>query len=849
MTGVANISADQNWTFVQNVPFLVHLVAAADGSCSVDGYAFTHSQAAIDSGYNDLLFGMNQGGTKTNWGLNGRIYYCTITEGETVMRDFVPVMRVADGKPGMLDREHGVFYVNERSNAAASDFLTLPVKKSASAAASSVTLTVGENDTLSLANLAPICGNVKVVKMGAGTLAVPTTGVYFTGGIDVQAGALSFAGPVTSVEGLNLGNVMVASGAQAMLPATDGLTYGEAFTLNGGTLEFVCSGTAEPVTTYVTDSVTLNAGAKIRFDTTTLQATQFLLSTDGFTLGEGVESAVSCAELSAPTETVAEASGANGILVTVVTAPVTAVWTGAANNNDFNDSGNWSCTNVVGGALVDTLPDSHTVNYVLAVDADWSAATVTIPEGATLNMNGHRLKVTGLAGTGTITDAASGYLALEYLEGTGTQYIKTGYKMNSSSTADFKAYFTGQPSGHWHGVFGQRSSGSDKAGACLFLYNTNNKTTFWKTLNGDANTSLVPVMNTDYTFHISKTGAASTVTGGSFVNAVLGTATTTTCSGDAYIFNLRQGGGVWDGNRCAHMRLYYLTFSENGTPVHDFVPARRLPDGVLGLYDKNNGAFLVNSGSGSFTCGNVKSELALNPVAGGELEVYAPEGQTVTINTVNITGSVKLVKTGLGTLVMAKAQTYLNGTEVEAGTIKPSAANLATPYGAVGSKISATANGTVDFNGNANMNKYVYDFADGAKALNGGAAISSGAFTFTSFYTPVTTGAFTASLAGGATLDLTEWNGAWPITNVTAPAGATVTVKVDMDAEGFRTLALSKDAETGKHNGKLLSFGGARPADTTFVPDAVSANRCRFIEDENGDIILAFLRGFTLLIK
>ena len=70
-----------------------------------------------------------------------------------------------------------------------------------------------------------------------------------------------------------------------------------------------------------------------------------------------------------------------------------------------------------------------------------------------------------------------------------------------------------------------------------------------------------------------------------------------------------------------------------------------------------------------------------------------------------------------------------------------------------------------------------------------------------------------------------------------------------MDAEGFRTLATSKDAETGKNTGKLLSFGGARPADTTFVPDAVSADRCRFIEDENGDIILAFRKGFVIIIK
>ena len=152
------------------------------------------------------------------------------------------------------------------------------------------------------------------------------------------------------------------------------------------------------------------------------------------------------------------------------------------------------------------------------------------------------------------------------------------------------------------------------------------------------------------------------------------------------------------------------------------------------------------------------------------------------------------------------------------------------------------------------MQSYRYDFADGAKALNGGAAISSGAFTFTSFYTPVSTGAFTASLADGATLDLTEWNGSWPISNVTAPAGTAesptaIAVKVDMDAETFRDLAMSRDAETGKNNGKLLSFGGARPADTTFVPDAVSANRCRFIADENGDIILAFRKGFVIIIK
>ena len=101
---------------------------------------------------------------------------------------------IGAGCKGMLDIENGVFYVNKYVG----DFLVLPVKKSSSPAVGSLTINVAAETTTSLANLATICGNVKVVKAGAGTLTVPTTGVYLTGGIDVQAGALSITGPVIS---------------------------------------------------------------------------------------------------------------------------------------------------------------------------------------------------------------------------------------------------------------------------------------------------------------------------------------------------------------------------------------------------------------------------------------------------------------------------------------------------------------------------------------------------------------------------------------------------------------------------------------------------------------------------
>ena len=149
----------------------------------------------------------------------------------------------------------------------------------------------------------------------------------------------------------------VASGAKVTIPATDGLRYGEAFTLDGGTLELALSGTVAPVTTYITNSLALNAGAKLFFDMTALDTTEFILSTDGFTLGEGVESAVSCAEVSRSTEAMAEASGANGIRIAVLTEAATAIYTGAgADPLDFTDAANWACTNAVGGGLPGKIP-------------------------------------------------------------------------------------------------------------------------------------------------------------------------------------------------------------------------------------------------------------------------------------------------------------------------------------------------------------------------------------------------------------------------------------------------------------------------------------------------------------
>ena len=503
------------------------------------------------------------------------------------------------------------------------------------------------------------------------------------------------------------------------------------------------------------------------------------------------------------------------------------------------------------------IPVSFMESGSLAGDCDMRKfQDLEIETGATIDLAGHKLYVSSVSGSGTITDSVgttlfgyedvlSGYERIEYLQSSGSQVIDTGYLHNKDTKVLIRVEFT-KVTGYSNGYcvfYGARSS-DRKTQLGGWLHNGK----FMEACDDSASdTSLAATVGTIYDAELAKTGSYGVLNLATGVYTTLGSgngyATSPIQNGTPQtdsIFAIHQDGGTawWCNMKCYSCKVW-----EGTTLVRDFVPVRRTSDGVLGLLDLAHGTFYTNAGTGSFSAGET-----IVDVVGGELHVVVADDETGFCN-VALTGGLKVVKEGEGTLLMDKAsQAYFGGTEIAAGVLK-AGAGLAQPCGVAGGWIVADESGTVDFNGNANMQSYRYDFADGAKALNGGAAISSGAFTFTSFYTPVSTGAFTASLADGATLDLTEWNGAWPIANVTAPAGATVTVKVDMDAEGFRTLAKSKDAETGNNNGKLLSFGGTRPADTVFVPDAASANRCRFIEDENGDIILAFLRGFTLLIK
>ena len=113
-----------------------------------------------------------------------------------------------------------------------------------------------------------------------------------------------------------------------------------------------------------------------------------------------------------------------------------AFWTGAGNDGDPTNPENWRCVNASGGEIEDGLPSSSTIVYLggdtaseitlrpsagydvtpskcvvsnctLAADCDWRAfGTLELASGCTVQLNGHKLYATGVAGSGTIAGSA-----------------------------------------------------------------------------------------------------------------------------------------------------------------------------------------------------------------------------------------------------------------------------------------------------------------------------------------------------------------------------------------------------------------------------------------------------------
>lgn len=184
----------------------------------------------------------------------------------------------------------------------------------------------------------------------------------------------------------------------------------------------------------------------------------------------------------------------------------------------------------------------------------------------------------------------NGYIELEYIESTGTQYIDTGFipKYNTRIVFDVQPISV---SG-WSGLFGNRNANSPTASQA-FLAACSSATQFRSDYYGQAKTLNVPTVLTRFTADKNKN-----------VFSVLGKTVTNTASTaqskiKAYIFCINNSGTA---KYFIKARGYSCQIYDNNNLIRDYIPCKN-PEGIVGLYDLVYATFYPNSGTGDFIGG------------------------------------------------------------------------------------------------------------------------------------------------------------------------------------------------------------------------------------------------------
>ena len=203
------------------------------------------------------------------------------------------------------------------------------------------------------------------------------------------------------------------------------------------------------------------------------------------------------------------------------------------------------------------------------------------------------------------TPLPSGYTRLEYIEGTGAQYIDTAYfpcELTRVVTA-----ITPTSGNTTNGVFGGRT-GATVSAFSLWCVGGVFRTDF------DTNSQHVTTdvkVETGVRVEVDKDRGTTRLGSKTFTQ----TGTAFRAANSMHVFAVNPDSG---GTRRFRGRIEMFSIYESGLLEHELVPARRASDGAVGMYDTVAGAFLANSGTGAFKAG---PDVATSHVDGADAAV------------------------------------------------------------------------------------------------------------------------------------------------------------------------------------------------------------------------------------
>lgn len=197
---------------------------------------------------------------------------------------------------------------------------------------------------------------------------------------------------------------------------------------------------------------------------------------------------------------------------------------------------------------------------------------------------------------------SSGYQQLEYLESTGTQYIDTG--KIPQDTYEYKFKYALSAFDAYKGPFCAYSA--EAANTVRLIANNGSNANALIYFNCRASAGGLAVTGL--------TSAVNQIVEGSLSKKsyYLKNITSNIVKSDSSSTDLFPTKGTTiTANMClfgysgyiSQSRIYYFDTYNNGVCIQKLVPAKRLSDNVLGMYDVITKAFFTNAGTGTFTAG------------------------------------------------------------------------------------------------------------------------------------------------------------------------------------------------------------------------------------------------------
>ena len=185
------------------------------------------------------------------------------------------------------------------------------------------------------------------------------------------------------------------------------------------------------------------------------------------------------------------------------------------------------------------------------------------------------------------------YTEVDYIEGTGTQYIDTG--IYGSLDIEIKIQATNN---NYSGQLLGDITTSNQAISCNFGVNNVGSRFGDKAANASLNTFIT--YNVPFILKENKNGI--------YINDIqriaFNTETDFTTTNTLLLFNRNSNSGAttasWKG------RLYYCQIYDGDTLIRDFIPCYRNSDVKVGLYDLISKSFFENAGNGYFTYGQIE---------------------------------------------------------------------------------------------------------------------------------------------------------------------------------------------------------------------------------------------------